>query len=68
MKKYYSPDLMPLIVLAAGIVGMLLRLWQYMGGTDGKGLLIRGHVSTVLLLILTCALHMESKSGQQVPL
>ena len=55
MKKYYSPDLMPLIVLAAGIVGMLLRLWQHMGGTDGKGLLIPGHASTVLLLILTCA-------------
>ena len=55
MKKYYSPDLMPLIVLAAGIVGMLLRLWQHMGGTDGKGLLIPGHASTVLLLILTVA-------------
>lgn len=55
MKKSYSPDLLPLIVLAAGIVGMLLRLWQYVGGTDGKGLLIPGHPSTILLLILTVA-------------
>ena len=55
MKKSYSPDLLPLIVLAAGIVGMLLRLWQYVGGTDEKDLLVKGHISAILLAILTVA-------------
>ena len=53
MKKYLKPDLLPLLVLAAGVVGMLLQLWQYVGGTDEKGLILRGHISAILLVILT---------------
>ena len=53
MKKYLKPDLLPLLVLAAGVIGMLLQLWQYVGGTDEKGLILRGHISAILLLILT---------------
>lgn len=53
MKKYLNPDLMPLITLGLGIIGMLLRLWQHIGGVEESGLLIPGHISGVLLLILT---------------
>lgn len=53
MKKFIKPDLLPLIVLAAGIIGLLLRLWQSMAGTDEKGLLITGHISGILLAILS---------------
>lgn len=55
MKKYLKPDLLPLLILAAGVVGMLLQLWQYVGGTDEKGLLVKGHISAILLAILTVA-------------
>ena len=53
MKKYLKPDLLPLLALATGMIGMLLQLWQYVGGTDEKGLILRGHISAILLLILT---------------
>ena len=53
MKKILKPDLLPLLVLAAGVIGMLLQLWQYVGGTDEKGLILRGHISAILLGILT---------------
>ena len=53
MKKFIKPDLLPLIVLAAGIIGLLLKLWQSIAGTDDKGLLITGHISGVLLAILS---------------
>ena len=53
MKKFLKPDLLPLLALAAGVIGMLLQLWQYVGGTDEKGLIIRGHAAAILLAILT---------------
>lgn len=53
MKKYLNPDLLPLIVLGCGTVGMLLQLWQHIGGREANGLLIPGHISGILLLILT---------------
>ena len=53
MKKHLKPDLLPLIVLAFGIIGLLLKLWQAMAGTDEKGLLITGHISGILLAILS---------------
>jgi hypothetical protein len=53
MKKYLNPDLLPLVVLGCGMIGMLLQLWQYLGGREANGLLITGHISGILLLILT---------------
>jgi hypothetical protein len=53
MKKFLKPELLPLLTLAAGMMGMLLQLWQYVGGTDEKGLILRGHISAILLGILT---------------
>ena len=53
MKKIIKPDLLPLLVLAAGVIGMLLQLWRYVGGTDEKGLILTGHASVILLGILT---------------
>ena len=55
MKKIFKADMLPLFVLAAGILGMLLRLWQCIGGTDKGGLLIPGHISGILLVILSAA-------------
>jgi hypothetical protein len=53
MKKYLNPDLLPLVVLGCGMIGMLLRLWQHLGGVEESDLLIPGHISGVLLLILS---------------
>ena len=53
MKKYLNPDLLPLITLGLGTIGMLLQLWQYLGGREESGLPLPGHISGVLLLILT---------------
>lgn len=53
MKKYLNPDLLPLVTLGLGTIGMLLQLWQYLGGREENGLLLSGHISGVLLLILT---------------
>ncbi len=55
MKKLLNPQLLPLAVLIAGVIGMLLRLWYLMRGTDAAGLPIEGHIADILLTVLTVA-------------
>lgn len=44
---------LPWLILAAGILGALLRLWLYAAGTDDRGLLTGGHIAHWLLWLLT---------------
>ena len=53
MKKLLKPNLLPYYILAGGSLGAVLRIWLTEGGMDGKGLLIPGHPSLILLFILT---------------
>lgn len=55
MKKLLRPELLPLTVLSAGVMGMLLRLWYLIGGTDASGLPARGHIADILLTVVTVA-------------
>lgn len=58
MKKYLNPELLPLCALGAGMLGMLLQLWQYVGGREESGLLVTGHPAGILaasLSLLTLA-------------
>ena len=43
------------VVLGAGGIGLLLRLWLLQVGTDARGLYPAGHVSQILLLLMTLA-------------
>ena len=63
MKKYLKTELLPLIVLAAGIFGLLLKLWQSIAGTDEGGLLLRGHISGILLVILSVTVLVLTGAG-----
>lgn len=54
MKKILTPKYLPLVTLAASLLGLLLRIWL-LGTDNGKGFIIRGHISAVLLYILTAA-------------
>lgn len=42
-------------VFGAGLLSALLRFFLYTTGTDGKGLLVRGHWAAVALWVLTAA-------------
>ncbi len=53
MKKLLTPLYLPPLVLGAGSVGLLLRVWHQISGLDAKGLPIRGHIAEILLWILT---------------
>lgn len=55
MKKLLNPTNLPCIILAAGGIGLLLRIWLLGTGTDGKGFLVSGHPAEVLIWILTAA-------------
>lgn len=54
MKNFWKPAYLPWAVLAAGAVGLLLRLWLF-GAADVSGLLPIWHISEILLWILTAA-------------
>ena len=43
------------VVLGSGGIGLLLRLWLMKLGTDARGLYPAGHVSQILLLLVTLA-------------
>lgn len=53
MKKFLKPAWLPLFTLIAGLVGLGLRLWLFLGGTDEKGLLVAKHPAGILVFILT---------------
>ena len=54
MKKYLTYNNLPWAVLAAGFLGMLLRLWL-MSTKNELGFINRFHISAILILILTAA-------------
>lgn len=53
MKNIFKSTNLPWIILTCGGVGLLLQLWL-LGTADEKGLLASGHISEILLWILTC--------------
>ena len=53
MKQIVKPAVLPAAVFGAGLLGLLLRFWLYAAATDDRGLLTPGHVSEILLWILT---------------
>lgn len=56
MKNPVKPVILPFFTIAAGIVGMVLRMWMFSSAIDEKGLLITSHPANYLLyalLILT---------------
>ncbi len=55
MKNIFSPKNLPWAVLAASGIGLLLRIWLLIAGTDEKGFLMSGHPADILLWILTAA-------------
>ena len=46
---------LPAFTLLAGVVGLVIRIWQINGGVDKKGLFVPFHPSSVLLLLLCVA-------------
>lgn len=52
MKNLLKPKLLPWFTLAAGAVGLALRLWLY-SCTDARGLLPVAHPANILLYILS---------------
>lgn len=51
MKKYLL--MADRLIIAAGGIGLVLRLWLQLVGPDEKGLYPAGHISWILLLVLT---------------
>ena len=54
MKQILKIKNLPLIVLLAGGIGWILQLWL-MATVDGQGFVASGHISEILVLILTAA-------------
>ena len=52
MKNLLKPNILPWFTLAAGGLGLALRVWLY-SGMDEKGLLPAGHVASILIYVLT---------------
>ena len=40
MNRYLKPSHIPFATLAAGVLGLILRIWLKLAGTDEKGLLV----------------------------
>ncbi len=53
MKRAIKPKLLTFLVLAAGALGLVLRVVLYTTCVDEKGLLLRGHWGTTALWLLT---------------
>lgn len=49
MNKYLKPNLLPVLTLGLGGIGLALCSWLYGAGTDAKGLLDSGHIANYLL-------------------
>lgn len=54
MKQLLNHKNLPALTVIAGAVGLLLRTWQLNAVTD-KGFIIRGHISGILLYVLSAA-------------
>ena len=52
MKQFLNHKYLPALTLLCGGIGMLLRLWL-LGTENDKGFIARGHISEILLLVLT---------------
>lgn len=52
VKKLFKTENLPRFTLAAGVLGLLLRVMLYIIGTDEKGLFITGHPAAVLTWLL----------------
>ena len=52
MKRLLAPTLLPWLTLAAGALGLLLRIWLYSTGIDETGLLISGHPAEIFIWLL----------------
>ena len=55
MSKYMKPYNLPIMVLATGILGLLLRLWLHSSADSSTGLLAANHPASFLLWALTLA-------------
>lgn len=53
MNRYFKPSHLPFVTLAAGVLGLILRIWLKRTGTDGEGLLIPNHPAQILVFVLT---------------
>ena len=53
MNRYLKPSCLPFMTLAAGILGLALRLWLMATGVDAKGLLVTTHPAHILVFVLT---------------
>ena len=53
MKLNVKPDKLKFLILGAGGLGLVLRIWLYATGLDDKGLLESGHLAHVLVWVLT---------------
>lgn len=53
MKRFLKPAILPFFTLGASVIGVALRLWLMLGGTDEKGLFLAGHPAQILLWVLT---------------
>lgn len=52
MKKFLKPELLPVLTVVLGSVGMLLRVWLLVSGIDEKGLYVQGHIADTLSYLL----------------
>lgn len=53
VNKIFKPSILPVFTLCAGVVGLALRAWLVLAGTDEKGLLVTTHPAHALVFILT---------------
>ena len=53
MNRYLKPSHLPFVTLTAGALGLILRIWLKLAGTDEKGLLVTTHPAHILIFVLT---------------
>ena len=53
MKKNTIPNILPVVTLGAGALGLYLQMWLFATGVDKAGLLLKSHPSNTLLFVLT---------------
>lgn len=53
LNKCFKPSILPVFTLCTGFLGLALRAWLALAGTDEKGLLVTTHPAHVLVFVLT---------------
>lgn len=53
MNKYIKPSYLPVLTLLGGLLGLILRAWLVLAGTDERGLLVTTHPAHILVFVLT---------------